>query len=192
MSQEDLAKASGVSDFTISELEGGKRPNPRPSTLRKLAGALSVDVAALYGEEVPSPKVLRPRSLEELLQRAGLESRWLTLPSEEFNNWWLGVDWTEAVRRFWQIDAEYRVITAERTATKKGQSTVAPELQSEMDKIWYEAFIRHFGALAAAPGQGETKAGFRERQLHEALRQFKQVDIEDLADRPGEIVADAG
>jgi len=38
-----------VAEFTISEIESGKRANPRPSTLRKLAQALDVEVADLYG-----------------------------------------------------------------------------------------------------------------------------------------------
>ena len=41
LSQEDLAKLSGVDRTTIIRLEGGE-PNPRPSTIRKLARALRV------------------------------------------------------------------------------------------------------------------------------------------------------
>jgi transcriptional regulator with XRE-family HTH domain len=38
-----------VAEYTISEVEAGKR-TPRPSTLRKLAQGLDVEVADLYGE----------------------------------------------------------------------------------------------------------------------------------------------
>ena len=41
LSQEDLAKKSGVSRATIADLEADKRP-ARPSTRRKLAEALRV------------------------------------------------------------------------------------------------------------------------------------------------------
>ena len=41
LSQEDLAKRSGVSRATIADLEADKRP-ARPSTRRKLAKALEV------------------------------------------------------------------------------------------------------------------------------------------------------
>ncbi len=41
LSQEDLAKQSGVSRATIADLEGEKRP-ARPSTRRKLAEALGI------------------------------------------------------------------------------------------------------------------------------------------------------
>lgn len=61
MSQADLYEKTGVSEFTISELEAGKRTNPRPSTLRKLAQGLGVEVTDLLGEpglpkgEAPPP-----------------------------------------------------------------------------------------------------------------------------------------
>lgn len=51
LSQVDLAALSGVSQYTITEIETGRR-EPRPSTLRKLADALDVEVADFF------PKVL--------------------------------------------------------------------------------------------------------------------------------------
>jgi transcriptional regulator with XRE-family HTH domain len=52
-SQRALAKESGVSPATIYELENGRR-RPNPSTLRKLAQALEVEVAdLLLGGEYP-------------------------------------------------------------------------------------------------------------------------------------------
>ena len=44
LSQADLGKRAGITEYTISEIEAGKR-TPRPSTLRKLAKGLEVDVA---------------------------------------------------------------------------------------------------------------------------------------------------
>jgi len=46
LSQEDLAARAGVSPNTIVRLETGTGP-ARPSTLRKLAAALQVDVTEL-------------------------------------------------------------------------------------------------------------------------------------------------
>jgi transcriptional regulator with XRE-family HTH domain len=51
-SQRALAKESGVAPATINELENGHR-NPNPSTLRKLAAALDVEVADLLGADYP-------------------------------------------------------------------------------------------------------------------------------------------
>jgi transcriptional regulator with XRE-family HTH domain len=44
LSQADLGRRAGITEYTISEIEAGKR-TPRPSTLRKLAKGLDVDVA---------------------------------------------------------------------------------------------------------------------------------------------------
>jgi DNA-binding XRE family transcriptional regulator len=58
LSQLDLAALSGVSQYTITEVETGRR-EPRPSTLRKLADALEVEVADFFQESEP-PKALAP------------------------------------------------------------------------------------------------------------------------------------
>jgi transcriptional regulator with XRE-family HTH domain len=60
MNQIDLAKASGVAQNTISEIELGKR-EARPATLRKLAGALDVEISDLF-EEADRPKLSAPSS----------------------------------------------------------------------------------------------------------------------------------
>ena len=50
LSQRDLAEMSGVSPSTIYEIEKGRR-EAKPSTLRKLATALGVEVTNLIAEE---------------------------------------------------------------------------------------------------------------------------------------------
>jgi len=60
LSQADLAERSGVSEPTISDLEAGKREHPRPSTLRKLARGLGVEVADFFPEEPALPKAAAP------------------------------------------------------------------------------------------------------------------------------------
>lgn len=60
LSQRELAEKAGVSPATVYELEVGKRPTPRPSTLRKLAEALEVEIADILGEPaVPLAKAPR-------------------------------------------------------------------------------------------------------------------------------------
>lgn len=63
LSQADLAAKSGVAQHTIANTETGKQ-QPRPSTLRKLAAALNVEVRDLFGHEEALPKV--PGPLHEL------------------------------------------------------------------------------------------------------------------------------
>lgn len=45
----DLAQASGVAEANISRIENHKQ-QPRPSTMRRLAKALGVEVADLWDE----------------------------------------------------------------------------------------------------------------------------------------------
>ena len=52
-SQKDLADRAGVGQDTISGIESGSR-KPHPSTLRKLAAALGVQVAEFFSEPVLS------------------------------------------------------------------------------------------------------------------------------------------
>jgi transcriptional regulator with XRE-family HTH domain len=50
LTQQDLQKAAGVAQATLSDLELGRR-EARASTLRKLAGALGVEPKELIKEE---------------------------------------------------------------------------------------------------------------------------------------------
>ena len=63
MNQVDLAKASGVSQNTISEIETGRR-EARPATLGKLARALGVDIADFFEEPTYAKKARSPLSAE--------------------------------------------------------------------------------------------------------------------------------
>ena len=88
LSQRELAKVSGVSPATIYELETGRRPAPRPSTLRKIADALSVEVTDLTSKEEPS-KVevnVRWRDSEDRLRGEALRFRGKEVDSYEHSN----------------------------------------------------------------------------------------------------------
>jgi transcriptional regulator with XRE-family HTH domain len=68
-SQKDLAEKSGVGQDTISGIESG-RHEPRPSTLRKLADALDVEVADFFrepafAEKAEASTTRRPRMTAE-------------------------------------------------------------------------------------------------------------------------------
>jgi transcriptional regulator with XRE-family HTH domain len=69
-SQKDLAEESGVGQDTISGIESG-RHEPRPSTLRKLADALDVEVADFFREPVvplaDAPPPSGPLNKDEIL-----------------------------------------------------------------------------------------------------------------------------
>jgi|SRR5215203_4331272 len=76
LSQRALAKKSKVSPATIYELENGRRPDPRPSTLRKVADALGVEVQDL----------LEPSDAKEVGESMGA----FTAVYERDGDWWIG------------------------------------------------------------------------------------------------------
>lgn len=49
MSQEKLARAAQIRRATVSDIEAGKTLTPRPDTVMRLARALDVPPARLYG-----------------------------------------------------------------------------------------------------------------------------------------------
>jgi transcriptional regulator with XRE-family HTH domain len=60
-SQRDLARETGVNTDTISGIETGQH-EPRPSTLRKLAEGLGIEVRDLFMESVLSGKAKAPET----------------------------------------------------------------------------------------------------------------------------------
>jgi transcriptional regulator with XRE-family HTH domain len=51
MTQADLYEASGVAQSTIAQIENGRRKEPHPGTLKKLAEALDVSIYDLLEDE---------------------------------------------------------------------------------------------------------------------------------------------
>jgi transcriptional regulator with XRE-family HTH domain len=60
MTQDDLAKASGLDQTTISDLETGRNTNPRLDTIRRLAKALGIRPVQLRFE-APEPGPISTR-----------------------------------------------------------------------------------------------------------------------------------
>jgi XRE family transcriptional regulator, fatty acid utilization regulator len=56
MTQQDLAMKAGLSISAVVQLEGGKVPDPRISTLRALARALGVSVDRLTENDDEPPR----------------------------------------------------------------------------------------------------------------------------------------
>ena len=89
-SQRALAKESGVSPATIYELENGRR-RPNPSTLRKLAGALNVEVAELLEADYPKAAAPSPQpSFNAFLEegrRAAVYAPWAEFVNRLAERW---------------------------------------------------------------------------------------------------------
>ena len=95
LSQRELAEKAGVSPATVYELEVGKRPTPRPSTLRKLAEALEVEISDLLGEPtVPLAKASQKTGPPQV-SREDLAAQGITATDDEVQelNNRLMLDW---------------------------------------------------------------------------------------------------
>ena len=77
-SQKDLARESETNVDTISGIETGQH-EPRPSTLRKLAKALSIEVRDLFEEPVPLGEAPREAGQLSPERRAELVQWWKTV-----------------------------------------------------------------------------------------------------------------
>ena len=117
-SQKDLADSSGVGQDTISGIESG-RHEPRPSTLRKIAEALEVEVVDFFTEPAhpldgaprlgwqgAAPARAPSPSLSELLERAGASTRWLAAPEDQWQAELSSHNKTRAGERLVQIARE--------------------------------------------------------------------------------------
>jgi len=83
VSQEELARRSGIARATIAELEADRGRLAQPRTARRIADALGVDVGELYGEPGRSPEAAQdPPALGALALTAVYEQ-------EEQSGWWI-------------------------------------------------------------------------------------------------------
>lgn len=80
MTQTELARAAGTTQYTVSEIELAHR-EPHPATLRKLAAALGVRVADLYGDP-SSPLAPAPTSVQLRLNGVLVEDEQGAQPSD--------------------------------------------------------------------------------------------------------------
>lgn len=165
LSQVDLSKRSGVAQNTISDIETGRR-NPRPSTLRKLAKALDVDVGDFY-PETSSPKVTAPPSLAEWLEeRCG--HAYLALPKVEFEEMFdrIPEDARERRELALEVNREYNVFCdfprnvtpAERLSMRRMIRAAIPEvavkhgialMEGGLDRDYQEEAARIFEVQSA-------------------------------------------
>lgn len=188
MTQEALARRADTSLNLVNRVERGETRDPHITTLAALANALEVSVSALVeepelvgkaeaseGEE--APKAL-PNTIEELLESRAVESRWFTLPDEEFERWWLDVSREEAIDRYWQIKREFDVLTETARAARSGERVVGDELAEWLQENWSRRlFRRKWGTTWMAPGKEELEEEFYERQARAEGRRPRQVDL---------------
>lgn len=165
-SQGDLGRKADVRADTVSSIERGKHA-PRPSTLRKLADALGVEVEDFFGEHEAPKALSAPKSLGDLrgFLEAQLGSSWLALPEDEWSNWWRGVSKEEAQERYRQIRAEWQLLSQEWLATH-GKVEREPQLvprRQQWGEVYFALFARNFEARFQSPKEDESEEEFRLR-----------------------------
>ncbi|MDQ3923304.1 MAG: hypothetical protein M3309_05180, partial [Actinomycetota bacterium] len=135
------------------------RHQARPSTLRKLADALGVEVEDLFREPEAPKAPAPPRSLDELRGFLGaqLGSAWIALPEDEWGNWWRGVSKEEAMKRYQEILAEDELIRNTWLNTKEGREALARA------RLYALVFRRTLFVDYFAPQEGESEEEFRRR-----------------------------
>ena len=105
-SQRSLAEVADMSPSSIYEIEVGRR-KPNPSTLRKLAGALGVEVVDLLEEE-ERPKVTAPESPREWLRAHN--ALLLSLTEGELADIFAALYSDESVKFADRINKEYQAV----------------------------------------------------------------------------------
>ena len=165
----ELSELSGVGIDTINQLELGRR-KARPSTLRKLAKALDVDVRELF-EEPFDPKGFAPHSLTEWLEeRCG--HAYLALPKDEFEDMFDRIPEGAPERRelALEVNREYNVFcnfprnvaAAERLSMRKMIRSAIPDvavkhgvalMEGDLDREYQEEAARIFEVQSATESE---------------------------------------
>jgi transcriptional regulator with XRE-family HTH domain len=141
MNQVDLAKASGVAQNTISEIETGRR-EARPATLGKLAKALNVEIAAFFEEEDASPKDRAPGSPREWLRAHN--AHLLSLTQEELSAVFSALYPDQSEKFSDRIDREWRGVEMARD--------LAPDPNAKLvHEAYGHASSRYLQAKTLAP-----------------------------------------
>src|SRR5215210_3382712 len=146
LSQQALAARSGVATATIGDLEAGKRP-ARPSTLRKLAKALKVEVTELY-EEADSPLGQAPPTQGKPFNNGALEEEWRRELAEVERF----VGFALARADYWLRDLERG--RAEEYATADGAYKLAVRALEEFEDIYRQLYDRVAHDLLVAMEEG--------------------------------------
>ena len=119
LTQEQLAKKSGVATITIRQYELGKR-KPRIDQLQKIANALNVPIMELLGTTEEMDKQITEKLTDA---KKHLDER-----KEATSDWEKRVKWAEAV------------MSASEAATLAEQRKISQELEQQTQNEMFDAF----------------------------------------------------
>lgn len=135
-SQRGLAEEAGVSPSSVYEIEAGRR-KANPSTLRKIAGALGVEVVDLLEEEErPKAPAALPSLTEWLEERCG--HAYLALTKDEFEEMFDRIPEGASERRelALKVNREYNVFCDfPRNVTTAGRLSMRRTIRSSIPEV---------------------------------------------------------
>ncbi len=143
-SQRTLAKAAGVSPSTIYALERGINSTPHPSTAKKLAGAMGVDVSDVL-RAVEDPKAPAPPSSEPTLDDVLEEER----RAEE-----LGRVWAQQVPKIRQHREELLQRRLDEATTQDAENRA--DLENRAGLEFYAAWLHAHVLIGEAVELGQA------------------------------------
>jgi transcriptional regulator with XRE-family HTH domain len=185
LSQEDVARRTGIGLKSYGDLERGKTTDPHFSTLSAIAGALDTRVAELVGEPVPlgeaAPKSGSGIDAVRSFLRARTGTAWLALPDEEWDQWWLGVPREEVADRYEQIEAEWQLLKYEGNAIANGEPSVLrrEDTPEASQKMWPRVLEVRY----TRPREEESDEEFQRRRLEQKKFRTFYEPLEEIRSR---------
>jgi len=120
----EVAETEGLSPTTVSNLLNARIGHPRLNTVRKLARHFGVSVEEFLAGPLAAP----PRSIADLLERAGVADRDLTMSVAEITATFEGLSYQEAhalARKIAGVHAAIKPVLAQYKGTPEGKSLAA-------------------------------------------------------------------
>ncbi len=158
LTQVELAVAARISPSTLSQIESGKVPSPHVGTVRKIARALGVEPAELRRtkELTLSGKGEAPRSMDELLERAGVADRAFTMSLTEIGEAFEGLSYQEAytlAREIADARAAVKLVLSQYKGTPEEVALTVKSMESSMvANLSFQAIAERERGQAVAQG----------------------------------------
>jgi transcriptional regulator with XRE-family HTH domain len=179
LTQGQLAEAVGRDRSTISLIESNHN-FPQPGTIQRIAGALDVPPEALTDPSWSTtvPKEPPPRSMGELLERAGVSDRTFTMSLVEIGEVFEGLSYQEAytlAREIADVRAAVKPVLAQHKGTPEEVSLTVQSMEINMvANLSFQAIAERERSRAVEQGDAE-RAGQIEKEEQEVKLLEKRV-----------------
>jgi transcriptional regulator with XRE-family HTH domain len=179
LTQGQLAEAVGRNRSTISLIEANHN-YPQPGTIQKIADVLDVPPEALTDPSwnTTVPKEPPPRSMDELLERAGVADRAFTMSLTEIGEAFEGLSYQEAytlAREIADVRAAVKPVLAQYKGTPEEVSLTVQSMERNMvANLSFQAIAERERSRAVEQGDAE-RAGQIEKEEQEVKLLEKRV-----------------